>query len=163
MTYTCRPATPEDLARIWQKNIDANPGDHRWLRWREEYIGYNRSGVAQTFVVCADSEPVGEGTLLFSPACSAIRGRHALADGGLVANLNALRIEKAHEGKGQISRLVKRMEQAAADRGCTRITIGVEPGETRNLAIYLHWGYDEFVLLEQEEEGPVLYYAKEIG
>ena len=163
MTYTCRPATPDDLARIWQKNIDANPGDDRWLHWRDEYIGYNHTGAAQTFVVCADGEPVGEGTLLFSPACSAIRGRLALANGADTANLNALRIEKAHEGRGQISRLVKLLEQTAAARGCTRITIGVESDETRNLAIYLHWGYDEFVMLEQEDEGPVLYYAKAIG
>ncbi len=163
MTYTCRPATPDDLVRIWQKNIDANPGDDRWPRWRDEYIAINQSGAGQTFVVCADGEPVGEGTLLFSPACSAVRGRLALADGAGVTNLNALRIEKAHEGRGQISRLVKMMEQTAAARGCSRVTIGVEPGETRNLAIYLHWGYTEFVTLEQEDEGPVLYYAKSLG
>ena len=164
MTYECREATPADLEALWAKNIARNPGDERWAAWREEYIGFNRSGLGRTFAILCGGEPVGEGTLLFSPACSAIAGRLALADGRTVANVNALRIEKAHEGRGHMSRLVRMMEEWAAARGYARLTIGVDAAETRNLAIYLHWGYDEYVMAEEEDEilraGPVLYYAK---
>lgn len=92
--------------------------------------------------------PIGEGTLLFSPQCNAIRGRTQLADGRRTANINALRIRKKHEGKGYISALVRMMEQHASENGYTHLTIGVEARETRNLAIYLHWGYDELVTAE---------------
>lgn len=61
--------------------------------------------------VIHNGRPVGEGTLLFSPECSAIRGRTALADGCRTANINALRIRKKHKGKGYISALVRMMEQ----------------------------------------------------
>lgn len=162
MTYTYRIATPNDLERIWAKDIAKNPGDKRWLRWRDEYITGNREGNMKTFVVLCDDDPVGQGTLLFSPTCSAIGGRTTLADGRQTTNVNALRIEKAHEGQGHISTLVRIMEQYAVEHGYRQITIGVEAAETRNLAIYLHWKYDEFVLadVEGEDETLVLYYAK---
>ncbi len=164
MKYTYRIATPEDLERIWAKDIADNPGNENWLRWRDEYIAGNREGKMKTFVVLCNDDPVGQGTLLFSPACSAIRGRTMLADGRRTTNVNALRIEKAHEGQGHISNLVRQMERYAAEQGYRRITIGVEAAETRNLAIYLHWKYDEFVLadVEDEEEVLVLYYGKDL-
>ena len=66
-----------------------------------------------TFTVIVDNIPVGEGTLLFSSECSAINGRTNLADNSTIANINALRIRKKHEGKGYISTLVKLMEDYA--------------------------------------------------
>ena len=113
-----------------------------------------------TFTVIVDNIPVGEGTLLFSSECSAINGRTNLADNSTIANINALRIRKKHEGKGYISTLVKLMEDYAAQNGYKCLTIGVDAKETRNLAIYLHWGYNEFVTSEVEDGELVLYYAK---
>ena len=162
MGYGYRRATPADLDRIWDKNIAANPGDPAWQSWRIDYLRYNREGLAETFVVLCDGDPVGEATLLLSPECGAIDGRLALCDGARVANVNALRIEKAHEGRGCISRLVGMLERAAAARGITTLTIGVDAHETRNLAIYLHWGYTRFVMSEMEDGCPVLYYAKDV-
>ena len=160
--YQYRIATQEDLERIWAKDIADNPGDANWLRWRDEYFRYNREGQAVTFVVVYNGDSVGQGTLLFDPACSAIRGRKLLADGDHITNVNALRIEKAHEGQGHISRIVHMMEQHAKECGYDRITIGVEAAETRNLGIYLHWKYLEFVMADVEDDTLVLYYGKEL-
>lgn len=160
MKFTYRPATPHDLESIWNKNIADNPGDVRWVHWKEEYIGYNKSGMAQTFVVVCGDEPVGECTLLRDPACSAIRGRLGLANGKDVANINALRIAKEFEGQGHVSKLMACVEEYAKEQEIQALTIGVEAAETRNLAIYLHWGYDSFVMSETEDEALVLYYRK---
>lgn len=162
MAFDCRPADPESLARIWQKSVDRNPGDARWLRWRDEYMDINASGRGRTFIVFADGEPVGEGTLLLDPGCSAIAGRTALADGRTTANVNALRIEKSYEGRGHISRLVKMLEDYARSRGRDTVTIGVEAGEARNRAIYAHWGYTSLLLTEAEDGEEVLYYSKQL-
>ena len=162
MDYEYKEATEELLEIIWAKNIEQNIGDERWIGWREEYLSYNASGKAKTFLVLFRGEPVGEGTLLFSEDCSAISGRKILADGKEVVNINALRIEKAHEAKGHISALVRLMEQCALQQGYKKLTIGVEAKETRNLAIYLHWGYDEFICSDTEDGELVLYYAKKI-
>ena len=157
-----RLATIQDLEQIWAMNIADNPSDDRWIKWRDQYIGYNREGKAETFVVVIDGRPVGEGTLLYSSKCSAIRGRTVLADGQRIANVNALRIIKEYEGQGHVSKLCKLMEQRARQRGYNQITIGVEECELRNRAIYEHWGYTELVLTEFEDGETVLYYGKNI-
>ena len=162
MDYEYKEATEELLEIIWAKNIENNKGDERWIGWREKYLAYNADGKAKTFLVLFQGEPVGEGTLLFSEDCSAISGRKELSDGKKVANVNALRIEKAHEGNGHISALVRLMEQFALDQGYQKLTIGVDAKETRNLAIYLHWGYDEFICSEIDDGELVLYYGKKI-
>ncbi len=162
MEAVYRIATKDDLARLWQKNIDNNPHDPRWAKWAKEYIGYNGTGQATTFAIVLDGDPVGEGTLLFSPECKAIDGRLALADGRAVGNVNALRIEKRWEGQGHVSRMVKILEDYARRRGLTALTIGVDAPETRNLAIYLHWGYDQFVMGCEEDGDLVLYYKKDL-
>lgn len=161
-TVKYRKATLEDLTYLWDRNIADNPEDCRWAGWKEEYISYNEEGKAATFAVIFDGEPVGEGTLLFSSDCKAISGRTLLADNVHTANINALRIRKEYEGKGHISALVRMMEHYAEEQGYEKLTIGVEARETRNLAIYLHLGYDEFVMSEVEDGELVLYYAKEL-
>ena len=160
MVYTHRIADREALEIIWQRNIDRNPGDARWVRWRDEYIAMNADGRLRTFILFADGAPIGEGTLIFDPSCPAVAGRTVLADGRRIVNLNALRIEKAHEGKGLISSMVKSMEDYARDLGYETITIGVEECEMRNRAIYAHWGYADLILDEIEDGERVLYYSK---
>ena len=155
-----RKATLEDLEQIWNRSIQENPDDPRYLRWKQEFIANNISGAAATFVICIDGDCVGEGTLLLSPECRAIRGRSCLCDGRTSTNINALRIRKPFEGHGHISKLVKTMESYARSIGLTSITIGVEAAETRNLSIYLHWGFDHFLMHEEEDGALVLYYEK---
>ena len=162
MDYEYLPATEELLKTIWEKNVKANSDDARWIRWRNEAISDNARGKTKTFLVLFRDEPVGEGTLIFADDCSAIKERTVLADGSGTANINALRIEKKHEGKGHISKLVHLMEHYAKERGYNKLTIGVEAKEARNLAIYLHWGYTAFVHAETEDDSLVLYYAKNI-
>ena len=160
--FEYRRATEHDLEEIWNVNIAQNPDDLRWVRWKEEYISYNRSGMARTFVVICDGHPVGEGTLLFSSDCKAVSGREKLVSSH-TANINALRIRKEYEGQGHISKLMCMMEKYAAEHGYCCLTIGVEAKETRNLGIYLHWGYDAYVMSEVDDGELVLYYAKSIG
>ena len=158
--YEYKKASAFDLERIWNKSIAENADDPRYPMWKALFISYNESGMAATYVVTADGEPVGEGTLLFSPECRAVRGRLYLADGKNTANINALRIGKAHEGQGHISRLLRLMEKEAAARGITALTVGVEEDEARNRAIYAHLGYTEPITEEEEDGTRVLYYQK---
>lgn len=161
--FTYKIATFAELERIWDKKIAENLEDTRYLRWKAQFLADNLKGAAVTFLVMADEEPVGEGTLLLSPDCRAIRQRTSLCDGTHTANINNLRIEKAFEGQCHISTLRKAMEQYAKERGIRRLTIGVEAAETRNLGIYLHWGYDQFLMSEEEDGALILYYGKDLS
>ena len=147
--YKYKIATLEEIERRWDINIANNIGDDRWVEWKTVAIENQKNKKCTTFVVLYGEEPIGEGTLI--PTLQSVE-------------INGLRIEKQYEGKGHISKLVKLMEQYAKYEGYKTAIIGVEPKETRNLAIYLHWGYNTFVKLEisgmKEEEGLVLYYSK---
>lgn len=157
-----RRAALEDLEVLWNRNILENPDDERWVRWKQEYMDYNRSGKAITFCAVLKGCPIGEGTLLLSSECRAVSGHKELCSGTDTANINALRIQKEHEGNGYISWLMKEIEQYAVCNGIRKLTIGVEAAESRNLAVYLHWGYTEFLSYEIEDEQLVLYYGKNI-
>jgi len=128
--------------------------------WKAVAIEENKDNTLKTFVVLCGEEPIGEGTLIFSSITNAINGRHQLADNTITVNINGLRVDKPYEGKGHMSKLVKVMEQYARNRGYKLVTIGVEAKETRNLGIYLHWGYDKFIMHEIEDGELVLYYSK---
>lgn len=158
----CRIASLEDLEKIWDMNISDNPGDERWLNWKNQFILDNQDGKACTFVLVHNDNPVGEGTLILSPECGAINGRLSLADHKNVANINALRVRKEFEGKGYISTLVRMIEQYAKQNAYQRLTIGVEEKESRNRSIYSHWGYNIDVMSEIEDGELVLYYAKDL-
>ena len=157
-----RKATLEDLEQIWNRSIADNPDDPRYIRWKQQFIRDNLSGDAATFVICIDGDCVGEGTLLLSPSCKAVQGRSCLCDGETSANINALRIRKEFEGQGHISKLMSAMEAYARSTGLKALTIGVEAAESRNLAIYLHWGFTQFLMHEEEDGELILYYGKEL-
>ena len=160
--FEYRIATLQDLESIWNKDIAINEYDERWIQWKNQYIKYNKVGEATTFVVLSDDNPIGQITILFSPDCSAVKNRPMLCNGINIANMNAFRIEKQYEGQGHISKLVKMAERYAKEKGYTSLTIGCEAKETRNLAIYLHFGYTKFVTSFIEDGELVLFYSKEL-
>lgn len=75
MNFVYKKASLADLEKIWDKNIKAHKGDKRWIKWKNEMIENNRDSKAATFVIICDGEPIGEGTLLLSPKCRAIRNQ----------------------------------------------------------------------------------------
>lgn len=157
-----KKATQTELEKIWDHNIAENADDERYVFWKKEFIDNNLSGKAVTFLVLDQEEAVGEGTLILSSECNAVSGRTALCNDADTANINALRIQKQYEGMGHISRLLREMENYAGKLGISKLTIGVEAKETRNLAIYLHLGFTEFLLSQVEDGELVLYYGKTI-
>lgn len=162
--FTYRIATESDLEKLWEYDINRHQGEERkmWERWKVQYLGYNKNGEATTFVVLDKDEPIGQITVLFSPNCSAVKDRPMLCDGKNIANMNAFRIKKEYEGQGHISKLVKMAEKYAKEKGFNYLTIGSEAKESRNLAIYLHFGYTEFVTSVVEDDELILFYGKKI-
>ena len=159
-----RIASIDDLNAIWDKNIAKHPNDTRWVRWKEEYINYNKNKEAITFVVADGDNPIGEMTLVLKPSVKAVLGKANLCIEGEIANMNAFRIEKQYEGQGHISKLHKLIVDYAKQMGIKKLTIGVEANETRNIAIYLHFGYNKYIghEIDKDDGALVLYYEKDI-
>jgi GNAT superfamily N-acetyltransferase len=161
-----RLATLEDLNNVWDKDIHNNQNDSRYIRWKKEYIDYNLNDEAKTFVAVNGNEVIAQITLILKTNVKAVINKEKLCDGKSICNMNAFRCDKEYEGNGHISKLVKLAEKYAKDIGYTYITIGSEARETRNLSIYFHFGYNEFLMSEiddSEEDSPlVLYYGKSL-
>ena len=158
-----RKATFEDLDRVWDYNMAMDPDEPRMHRWKESYITRNRECRAATYVAVVDGEPIGEVTLDYhAEAYGNPETRKYLADGQNMAYVTALRIRKEFEGNGYVSGLMRFMEDAAREMGYTSLSIGAEATEARNLAIYLHWGYDKFLTSELDGGELVLFYAKSL-
>lgn len=162
--FTYRIATKDDLEKLWDYDINRHNGEEkeRWKRWKTQYLEYNKNGEGVTFVVLDNDEPIGQITVLFSTNCSAVKDRPLLCDGKTTANMNSFRIKKEYEGQGHISKLVKMAEKYAKEKGTTYLTIGSEAKESRNLGIYLHFGYTEFITSFVEDDELVLFYGKKI-
>ena len=159
-----RIASIDDLNKIWDKNIANHPNDLRWVRWKQEYINYNKNKEAITFVVVDVDEPIGEMTLVLKPTVKAVLGKDKLCVEGEIANMNAFRIDKHYEGQGHISKLHSIIVDYAKQMGIKKLTIGVEANETRNIAIYLHFGYNKYIghEIDKDDGALVLYYEKDI-
>ena len=118
----------------------------------------------KTFVAINDNDVIAQISVVLKPTVKAVFGKNLLCDGKVIANMNAFRCDKEYEGKGHISKLVKMGEEYAKNLGYKFMSIGCEARESRNLSIYFHFGYTEFVMSEMDdsEEGSplVLYYRK---
>ena len=79
----------------------------------------------------------------------------------------AFRTIDEYQGKGYFSKLFNYMVNDLKSKGYKRLTIGVEPTETKNKAIYFKWGFTNFVRKSQEKypNGSIIdveYYYKDL-
>lgn len=156
-----KKASLEELEALWDREIAENPDDDRYLRWKDSFLQRNRSCRAATFLILADGEPIGQVTLdRYADGYSG--NRAPLADGVTTAYVNSLRIAQEYQGQGYVSGLMHFMENWARNQGFAFLTIGAEADNSRNLAIYRHWGYNKFRMMETDDGIPVLFYAKEL-
>ncbi len=160
--FNYRRATQKDLEKIWEKDIQENLGDSRYLRWKDEFINANKLGDIITFVVLKNDEPIGQASIVLNKNNIKFECRDLLCDEKEKAYISTLRIEKQFEGQGHISRLMKIIEEFAKNKDIKFLTIGAEAVESRNLAIYLHLGFDKFVTSLVDSGDLILFYQKEI-
>ena len=158
--FEYRKATIEDLKKIWNKDISENTDDLRYVRWKTNFIESNKNGDVATFVVLVDNEPVGQISIIFNSQNIKNECKNLLCDNKYTAHMSTFRIDKKYEGQGHISKLVKLAEAYAQNKGIKYLSIGTEAKESRNLSIYLHWGYNHFLTSSVENGELILFYKK---
>ena len=87
--------------------------------------------------------------------------------------LAAFRTNKEYEGKGYFGQLYRFIENDLKERGYTELCLGVGPENVRNIKIYFHLGFTEYIktLIEHSksqddiskvQEDVILFYKKKI-
>ena len=88
--------------------------------------------------------------------------------------LAAFRTNREYEGQGYFSRLYRFVEGDLKTRGYTELSLGVGPDAVRNIEIYFHLGFTQYIktVVQYEpsardpsvlEEDVILFYKKRIG
>lgn len=162
-----RIATIQELENWWDKKIEKQPNNPAYRQWKKTFVYGNKSGERKTFFVFGEKgEYIGQGTLL-------LKNNDPLMTGNGKAEIIKLEINKEHRGKGIATKIYEKIEDYAKQNGIHTLTIGVEPCEVRNMQIYFHWGFVEYLQCITEtfpprEEGgvgetiTVLCYQKKI-
>ena len=163
--YICRIASPEEMARKWQYEIDRHTADRgNWVIWREEALRNRREGKTIPYYGFLEGNIICEATAVICP--DVLKNSEGLVD-SRTAYLEAFRTNEPYRGKGYFSRQFRFMLDDLRGRGYTRATLGVETDDGQNKAIYAHYGFTRHIRTENDSypDGTVIrvaYYAKEM-
>ncbi len=161
--YICKIPTLEEMNTKWDYEINQN-SEHQsnWIIWKEQFLENAMKGHIIPYYGVLNGEIICEATAMINP--SKVQNKEGLVD-EKTAYLAAFRTRKEYQGKGYFSVLFQYMLNDLKSRGYTKVTLGVEPTETKNKQIYEHYGFDKWIKTAQEKypDGTLIdveYYEK---
>ena len=172
--YICKIASREELLKRWDYLVKIHPDNNKWIEYKENAIKHYDESSTISYLGLLDDEIICEITAYIKE--SAFVGDISNSSGLLsdkMAYLAAFRTNKEHEGKGYFSKLFNFVENDLKNRGYTELSLGVGPEAVRNIEIYFHLGFKNYIktVIEYEtskdnpsikEEDVILFYKKEI-
>ena len=153
--FICRRATREDVLKRWEYLVKIHPDNNAWKVFKEYAIRNFDDGSAIPYYGLLNDEIICEATAIVKP--SGFDGDISEPDGLLtdkMAYLSAFRTDKAYEGQGYFSKLYKFVENDLKDMGYTELSLGVGPEDVRNIEIYFHSGFREYIKTTIEHDSP---------
>ena len=169
--FSCKVATRDELLKRWEYLIKIHPGNNDWVRYKENAVRNYDNGSTISYLGFLDDQIICEATAYIKE--SAFVGDISNHSGLLndnMAYLAAFRTNKEYEGKGYFSKLYNFMEKDLKNRGYTELSLGVGPESVRNIEIYFHLGFREYIktVIEYEQskddgskqEDVILFYKK---
>ena len=169
--FSCKVATRDELLKRWEYLIKIHPGNDDWVRYKENAVRNYDNGSTISYLGFLDDQIICEATAYIKE--SAFVGDISNHSGLLndnMAYLAAFRTNKEYEGKGYFSKLYNFMEKDLKNRGYTELSLGVGPESVRNIEIYFHLGFREYIktVIEYEQskddgskqEDVILFYKK---
>ena len=161
--YICKVAALADIIKKYDYEIAKSTANiSNLIIWKENAIEKYNKGSSITYMGLLDGKIICE--------CSAaIDSSYVQNSGGLVddktAYLYAFRTNEKYQGRGYFSKLFKFMIADLISKGYEKVTLGVEPEEKKNKAIYSKYGFTEYIKSAKEvyPDGTVIdveYYGK---
>lgn len=172
--FICKVANREELLKRWEYLINIHPDNHKWVEFKENALKHYDENSTISYLGFLNGEIICEATAYIKE--SAFIRDISETSGLLSANmayLAAFRTNKEHEGKGYFSKLYKFIEKDLKNRGYRELSLGVGPEAVRNIEIYFHLGFRDYIktVVEYEpskdnpnikEEDIILFYKKKI-
>lgn len=164
-TFTCRVASSEEMSRKWDDEISRHPeSKENWIIWKNEAIENAEKRYSIPYYGYLKDSIICEATAMILP--DKVQNSAGLVDEH-TAYLCAFRTVFEYQGLGYFSKLFHYIIDDLRNKGYTKVTLGVEPDDEKNLKIYKHFGFDEFIKQGKESfpDGTVIdviYYGKKI-
>ena len=144
--YICKIATIDEMETKWNYEILKNKSLN-WKIWKAEAIERVRNGQNIAYYGILNGEIICETTAMLDK--SIVQNSNGLVN-DKTAYLCAFRTIEKYQGNSYFSELFRFMINDLKIKGYEKITLGVEPTETKNLKIYQHLGFNEFIKSAQE-------------
>ena len=163
--YICKIASVDETERKWNYEIRKQRKRKTVLEGlKEDAVEHIKNGQSVTYYGKLNNKIICETTAMFDE--SIIQNSDKLV-GGKTVYLCNFSTDKRHQGKGYFSKLFRFMIDDLKNRGYGKFTLGVEPTETKNIKIYQHLGFNEFIKSGKETypDGTVIdvdYYEMEL-
>lgn len=161
--YICKIATVDEMEAKWNYEIKKHRSPN-WKIWKIDSIERVINGQSIVYYGILNDKIICETTAMLDKRI--VQNSHCLVD-DKTAYLCAFRTIGKYQSKGYFSKLFRFMINDLKNKGYEKFTLGVEPDETKNLKIYQHLGFDEFIKSAQETypDGTVIdvdYYEMEL-
>ena len=140
--YICKIATIEEMEQNWNYLIEIHPDNNAWKIYKDEAIKNMQNGNTIVYYGMLNGEIISEATAMLSNLD--VKDSTGLVDETTVY-LSAFRTRKEYQGKGYFSELYKFVEDDLKNKGFTKLTIGVEPSEVKNMMIYFKYGFTNYI------------------
>lgn len=162
MNYICKVASLEEMEEKWNYEIEHAENKYNWMIWKESAIERVKNGKSIAYYGILDGKIISEATASIDK--NIVQNSEGLISED-TAYLNAFRTIDEYQGRGYFTPLIEFMLDDLKKRGYKKVTLGVEPCEVKNIQIYFHYGFTEYVKTSTEkypdgEEVLVNYYAK---
>ncbi len=139
--FKCIVANISDIEKRWNKLIKMHDNDNSWIKYKENSINCFKDKTRIIYYGILNNEIICEATAIISLKDKEIQNKEILIKDNFMVYLTAFRTDKQYENNGYFSKLYHYMENDLINRGYKRLSLGVEPSETRNIQIYTHLGY----------------------
>lgn len=161
--YICKIADRDELIKRWKYLIEIHPVNNIWEKFRDNALNNFDNDNTISYIGILNGEIICELTAYIK--------EEAFIDDiddydDLLSEdrcyLAAFRTNKEYEGQGYFSLLFDYVVEDLKSRGYSEISLGVGPHEVRNMEIYFHLGFRDYIKSTTQDNELILFYKKDL-
>lgn len=161
--YVCKVADRNELIERWKYLVEIHSVNNIWEKFRDNALNNFDNDNTISYVGILDGEIICEATAYIN--------EDAFIDDiddydDLLSDercyLAAFRTNKEYEGNGYFSLLFDYLVDDLKSRGYNELCLGVSPKEVRNMEIYFHLGFRDYIKSTTQDNELILFYKKDI-
>lgn len=161
--YICKIASREELEKRWNYLIEIHSVNNIWEKFKDNALNNFDNDNTISYVGILDGEIICELTAYINEEAfiDDIDDYEDLLNDNR-CYLAAFRTNKEHEGNGYFSLLFDYVVDDLKSRGYSELSLGVSPSEVRNMEIYFHLGFRDYIKSTTQDNELILFYKKDI-